>query len=336
MFVVGVPGVKPVVGNVEPQSIAAQSGLRAGDEVLRVGEREVSTWEGTVLAMLDELLAKGDIDLTVADELGAERRLRLATAGRQSELTEPGQLFSVIGLEPWSPVIEPVIDELTPGAAAERSGMQSGDRVISVDGQAIDSWIQWVEYVRERPGQMVKVIVERDSQRIGLDLTIGSDTSDGETIGRIGASVAIDESVYEGMRAQERYGIGAALLRGVTKTWEMSALTVRMIGRMIVGDVSVKNISGPINIAQYAGYTASIGFVPFLNFLAIVSISLGILNLLPVPLLDGGQVVYQLVEAVKGTPLSDRAQLIGQQMGIALVLLLMTLAVYNDLARIFG
>lgn len=336
MFVIGVPGVKPVVGEIASQSIAAQAGLMAGDQVRRVGEREVSTWEGTVLAMLDELLADGDIDLTVIDERGTEKRLKLATKGRQSELTEPGKLFSVLGMEPWSPVLEPIIETLTPGAAAEQAGMQSGDRIVGAAGRSIETWVEWVEFVRSRPGETVLVRIERDGRALELELMIGTETRDGETIGRIGAGVAIDEGLYEGMRARQQFGVAAALWRGVVKTWEMSALTVRMIGRMMLGDVSMKNISGPINIAQYAGYSASIGFVPFLNFLAIVSISLGILNLLPIPLLDGGQIVYQLVEAVKGKPLSERAQLIGQQMGIALVLLLMTFAVYNDLARIFG
>ena len=173
-------------------------------------------------------------------------------------------------------------------------------------------------------------------ESISLSLTIGAVSEGQETIGRIGASVRIPDDLYKEIRAEQSYGPVAALPVAVSKTWEMIGLTVRMVASMFTGDVSVKNISGPINIAQYAGVSASIGFAPFLNFLAIVSISLGILNLLPIPMLDGGQIVYQIIEGATGSPLSERFQMIGQQVGIVFLLLLMSFAFYNDLSRIFG
>lgn len=336
MFVIGVPGAKPVVGEVDDGSIAAAAGLLAGDEVLRVGERPVGTWEGTILAMLNELLADGDIPLVVRADGGAERAVVLRSAGRESELTEPGQLFTGLGFRPWSPDLPPVIDELTPGGPAERAGFRSGDLVLRASGEPVNSWPDWVDFVRARPSERVDVVVLRDGVEMPVELEIGDFDQDGETIGRIGASVLVPEGLMESMRAEQRYGLGDAFLKAVAKTWEMMALTVRMVGSMLTGNVSVKNISGPINIAQYAGVSASIGLAQFLSFLAIVSISLGILNLLPIPMLDGGQIFYQLIEGVKGSPLSERAQLIGQQMGIIFLLVLMSFAFYNDLARIFG
>ena len=336
MFVAGVPGIKPVVGEVDPQSVADRAGLVAGDQVIRIGERTISTWEGAILAMLDSLLADGDIPLQVAGEDGQERLVILRTAGEESSLTEPGQLFNGLGFQPWSPDLPPVVDEITPDGPADRAGLRSGDEVIEADGMAIESWPGWVEFVRARPNQRVETSVLRDGERVKLFIEIGEIESDGERVGRIGASVRVPEDLYAGLRAEQRYGLIEAWPAAISKTWEMVALTVRMVASMVTGGVSVKNISGPINIAQYAGYSASIGVVQFLSFLAIVSISLGILNLLPIPLLDGGQIFYQLLEAVKGSPLSERAQMIGQQMGVFFLLLLMSFAFYNDLSRIFG
>jgi regulator of sigma E protease len=190
--------------------------------------------------------------------------------------------------------------------------------------------------VRARPSEEVQVIVSRGAGPVSLNITIGTVTEGDETIGRIGASVRIPDDLYNEMRAEQTYNPLAALPVAASKTWEMIGLTVRMVVSIVTGDVSAKNISGPINIAQYAGVSASIGFAAFLNFLAIVSISLGILNLLPIPMLDGGQIVYQLIEGATGSPISERIQMIGQQVGLVLLLLLMSFAFYNDLSRIFG
>jgi regulator of sigma E protease len=337
MFVTGVPGLKPVVGEVQTPSVASRAGLEAGDQVIRVGETRVSTWEGTVLAMLDSLLADGDIRLHVSGNQGDERLVILRTAGEESNLTEPGQLFAGLGFEPWSPKLPAVVDEVVADGPADLAGMLPGDEVLAADGIQIGSWPDWVDFVRARPNQRVETLVLRNDSQVKLTIDVGeAESEDGASIGRIGASVRIADDLYADMRAEQRYGLIEAWPAAMSKTWEMIALTVRMVGSMIVGDVSVKNISGPINIAQYAGYSASIGLVQFLSFLAIVSISLGILNLLPIPMLDGGQIFYQLLEAIKGSPLSERAQMIGQQMGVFFLLLLMSFAFYNDLARIFS
>jgi regulator of sigma E protease len=337
MFVAGVPGLKPVVGEIEADSMAAQAGLLYADQIVAVGERPVETWEGAVIAMLDELLGNGDLRIEVRNGDGLQRSLLLPTATRVAELTEPGALFSTIGLRPWAPFIPPVLDQLTPGGAAEAAGLRSGDLILSADGQAVAQWSDWVSLVRSQPGATLDLELQRDGRRVTLPITIGEATDDsGTRIGRIGASVQVADDLYADMRATQRYSLLPALNAAVSKSWNMSELTVRMIGRMLTGDVSVKNISGPINIAQFAGYSASSGWSSFVGFLAIVSISLGILNLLPIPMLDGGQIVYQLAEGIKGSPLSDRAQMIGQQVGILFLIVLMSFAFYNDISRLLG
>ncbi len=337
MFVSGVPGTKAIVGNVTPGSVAATAGLATDDEILEVGERAVPTWNTAILAILDELLSDGRIRLTVQSADGAPRTMELDVRGREAELTEPEALWTGLGFEP-GPLLPPVTDEITPDGAADRAGFRSGDRVLSADGEPITSWWNWVEYVRERPDQTVAVRVERGGVEETLTLTIGRAEDGGRTIGRIGAGVDAElaREIFDRASTEQRYGLIEALPKGIAKTWEMSALTVRMLGRMVVGDVSVRNISGPLNIAAYAGDSARAGFTSFLSFLAIVSISLGILNLLPVPLLDGGQIVYQLAELVKGSPVSERTMIIGQQVGMLLLIVLMSFAFYNDLSRMFG
>ena len=337
MFVSGVPGTKAIVGSVTPGSVAAQAGLMSDDEILTVGDREAQTWDTAVLAILDELLRDGLINLTVQDAAGTFRSLEIDVRGREAELTEPEALWTGLGFSP-GPLLPPVMDEITLDGAADQAGLRSGDRVVSAGEEPIVSWLRWVEYIRERPGETVSVVIERDGVERTVELTIGQVEEAGQAIGRIGAGVDAElaQGLYDRARMEQRFGLVEALPKGVMKTWEMSALTIRMLARMVVGDVSVRNISGPINIASYAGDSARAGFTTFLSFLAIVSISLGILNLLPVPLLDGGQIVYQLAELMKGSPLSERTMIIGQQVGMLLLMVLMSFAFYNDLSRMFG
>jgi len=337
MFVSGVPGTKAIVGTIATGSVAEQVGMMPNDEILTIGGRATPTWEAAVLAILDELLRDGLIDMTVQNGQGASRALELDVQGREAELTEPEALWIGLGFEP-GPILPPVMDEISDGGTAEQAGFISGDKILSVEGEKISSWFSWVEYVRERPGETVMVVIERNGYQRSMELTIGSAQDGDQSIGRIGAGMDADlaQTIYDQAMVEQRFGLLEALPKGVTKTWDMSVLTVRMLARMFTGDVSVRNISGPLNIATIARDSARAGFTAFLGFMAIVSISLGILNLLPVPLLDGGQIVYQLVELVKGSPVSEHAMLIGQQVGIFLMFILMSFAFYNDLTRMFG
>jgi regulator of sigma E protease len=334
MFVAGVPAVQPVIGAVTPDSPAAEAGLAHGDRIVAVDGAATATLMDAQLELLGAMVPGGRATLLVEDESGLQREARLVYAGDSQTLTEPGAMFPELGLAPWRPRIPAVIGELLPEGTAAAAGLQSGDRVLSAAGVPIEDWAGWVTFVRERPGETVALLVERDGAPQRIELFIGAADEDGERIGRIGAGPQVSAELWDPVRTEQRYGPVAAVGAAVSETWRMSALTVTMMARMVMGQVSVKNISGPINIAQAAGFTAAAGLTAFASFLAIVSISLGIINLLPIPMLDGGQIVYQCVELAKGSPVSERAQLIGQQVGIALLLMLMTFAFYNDIARI--
>jgi len=337
MYTIGVPGLQPIVGEVRPYTIAAQAGLQSEDRIVVVGDQSVATWEGTMLEILDQLLSDDEIRMEVVRADGTDHTLYLDIEGKVSQLTEPGELFNGLGLAPWTPKLEAVLDEIIPAGAAESAGLRSGDRIISAEGEPIDSWVYWVEYVQSRPGEEVELLIERGGQQQLMSLTIGeAQLEDGSVIGRIGAGPMVPDDLYDRYTASQRYSFIDALPVGIERVWSMSILTIRMVSRIVTGDVSVKNIGGPINIAQYAGYSASIGVAAFLNFLAVVSLSLGILNLLPIPVLDGGQVLYQLLEVLKGAPMSARAELIGQQIGIVFLVLLMGFAFYNDISRVLS
>jgi regulator of sigma E protease len=337
MFVSGVPGIKPIIGDVDPGSIAAEAGLEPDDTIDSVGGRPTPTLEDTLVAFLDELLADGRIELEVHGTDGRERSVDLDVRGRESQLTEPDALFSGLGIRP-GPVFPADVDTVDPDSPAERAGLKSGDRVVGADGETIRSWQQWVQFIRDRPGETTTVDVLRDGQRLELTLTIGEAEDDGARIGRIGIGTAtrLPADVVARFQAEQQYGIFAAVGKSFSRTWEMTQLTFRLLGNMVVGQVSLRNASGPIMIAAYAGETAAAGFTTFLGFLGIVSISLGVMNLLPVPILDGGQIVYQIAEWIKGSPLSERAMIVGQQIGLALLIALMGFVFYNDLTRIFG
>lgn len=338
MYVAGVPGIAPVVFAVDAGSPAARAGIVADDRIEAVGGREVVTWEGATFAILDELLASGVIDMQVRDADGTLRTVRIDVRGRESELTEPEALFERLGLNP-QPVPPPVAGEVVAGLAAEQAGIREGDRFVAIDGVPVVTFEAFAQEVRARPGETVAIDLERDGQRLTLPITIGAIVQDGGEIGQIGVGHRWPPEVIERLRslqAEQKFGVIEAVGHGVAHTWEISALTVRMLGRMVIGDVSLRNMAGPISIADYAGEHARAGLSPFLSFLAVVSISLGILNLLPVPLLDGGQIVFQLVEWIKGTPLSERALAFGQQVGILFFILLISFVFYNDLTRVFG
>ncbi|MDX1499132.1 MAG: RIP metalloprotease RseP [Woeseiaceae bacterium] len=331
LFLSGIPTLVPAIGEVEKGSIAADAGLEFGDRIVAVGETETADWESALVAMLDRMVADGRIPVTVEDTEGRARRTVLEVGGAATRLTEPGVLFDGLGFRPWQPPA--VIGELTEGGAAEAAGLAVGDRITAVAGEPVSSYNDLVGVVSTRPHEEVRIDFVRHGEPRSVTAVLGEHEVDGEVRGLLGVRGSNELGSYYYLR---KYGPLDSLAAGVERTWATTVFTVRMLGRMITGDVSIKNISGPINIAQFAGTSAERGLNEFLGFLALVSISLGVLNLLPVPVLDGGQIVYQSVELVKGSPLSERAQLIGQQVGIFALILLMSFAFYNDIARILG
>ncbi|MGD2137622.1 MAG: RIP metalloprotease RseP [Gammaproteobacteria bacterium] len=333
MFVSGIPGMRPVVGVVDPGSLAARAGIVAGDELLSVNDEPTPTWESAVLALLDAGLEGSQaIRITVRNDAGRERQLQ-AQLDNVDELLQKGGVLENFGLGPWQPPA--IIDRLTAGGAGERAGLRSGDRILRADEEVISGWGQWVEYVRARPDQIISLQVLRDGVRVSLELKPERVNEEGESIGRIGAYVRLPtEEQRATMRVVVRHGPLDAIPEALKKTWEITTLTLRTLWKMITGRASVENLSGPISIAQYAGQSAAVGLAAFLGFLGIVSVSLGVLNLLPVPVLDGGHLLYYMLELAKGSPVSEAAQQFGQKIGIALLLALMSLAFYNDLVRL--
>ncbi|MDH3589267.1 MAG: RIP metalloprotease RseP [Gammaproteobacteria bacterium] len=332
-FMAGDTQLRPIIGEVIADSYAHSAGLRAGDEILSVGDRSIQSWQEATLAIIDDLVDDGRINFIVRDKAGIERSSLVDVGEDKRRLTEPGELLSGIGVGVWPSEIPPLIGEIVPGEAAERAGLRPGDLILAADNEPIESWVAWYEYVRANPGKEVLVQLRRDGRQLDVPLLIGEMRDDGQIVGRIGAGT---QDLSKDREIEVRYGPIAAMGKAVAYTGEMSIFTVRMLWRMLTGDFSARNLSGPITIAEYAGTTAQMGPGFFIRFLAIVSISLGILNLLPVPMLDGGQMVFQVAEALKGSPLSPETELRGQQVGMVLLLMLMSLAFYNDILRLMG
>jgi regulator of sigma E protease len=338
LFVVGIPALKPVIGDVTADSLAARAGMQSGDAIVSVAGEPVSTREGAVLAILDRLMDGAPIELGVRGDAGEgdARTLNLVVADDRRALTEPGALLPGLGFDFWYPTVPTEIGKIVPDSPAARARLALGDRIVAVDGEPVADFAELVDRVQPSPGKTLAFTVERKGGSFQVPIEVEAQREGDRLVGRIGIQPVQALAVPEDMKALERYGVVAASGRAVEKTWNMSVLTVRMIWNVVTGDVSVKNLSGPINIAEYAGFSARQGILSFLSFLAIVSVSLFVLNLLPIPILDGGQVVYQLAELVKGSPLSERAQAVGQQIGILLLLVLMSFAFYNDLSRLFS
>lgn len=334
VFVAGVTGLKPILAEPRAGTPAAVAGLHAGDEILRLGDEPVATWQRLLPELIDRVLDSAPVSLEVRDAQGVVRNAALELAGARME---PKFLFEDLGLRLLQPDIPPVLDQVLAGGAAEAAGFQSGDRLTGYTvgaggGTPLQSWQQWTTWVRAHPGEAVSVAIARGGQRLSLTVIIGrEERGDGTFQGRFGASVDVPAGLWDNLLTEYRLDVFAAMPAAVVETLRMSGLTLKMLYRMVLGDVSVRNISGPIQIAEFAGDYASVGLVSFLSFIAIMSVSLFVLNLLPVPVLDGGHLLYYLVELVKGSPLSERAQMMGQQVGITLLVALMGLAFYNDI-----
>ena len=336
LSVVGVPGMKSVIAEPAADTVAAAAGLHEGDQIVRLGDEPTPTWSQLRTALLDQALAHGQVTAQVRLRSGEEQSRKLDLGKVQ---VDPEKLFAELGIEPFEPPMPAVLSQILPQTPASRAGLKTGDRVTAVDGQAVTSFQAMKTLVAARPGRTVSIDFVRDGQPASVAVQLDTDHGSGKPVGRLGAGampVSPDDKLWQDLRAEMRLDPIAAIPAAMAQTVQVAGLTLRLLHRMLIGEVSVKNVSGPIQIAQAAGVTASHGWVSFVGFLALVSVSLGIFNLLPVPILDGGQILYALIEAVKGSPLSDRMQLIGQQMGLVMLALLMGLAIFNDLSRSFG
>jgi regulator of sigma E protease len=336
LFMVGVPGLKPVLGDIPPGSPAEEAGLHKGDTILRVGEDEVATWQDLRWRLLKQAVDRAPVELEARSEDGALSFLRLHLEGVSSEDLEQ-DFLSKLGLRPFQPEIAPKIGEVVSGGPAARAGLLAGDVVLSVNGQNIRQWSDLVTQVRASPEKALQIVVARDNRELPVEVIPSRVEEGGQTIGRIGAAPRIDRNaLQQKLFTEVRYPPLGAMGSALRKTWDTSVFSLQMLLKMVTGAVSWKNISGPITIADYAGQTAHLGLVPYLSFIALISISLGVLNLLPVPMLDGGHLMYYMVEIIKGSPVSERTMAVGQQIGIAVLLTLMAFAFYNDINRLLS
>jgi len=337
ILVVGESGSRPLVGEVAEGSAAYAAGFLPDDEIVKVADRTTPSWEATVYALMREAVEDGtELVVTVVDASGAEQPRVIPGDKLASALSDSGHVLKGLGLTPKRPIIPPVIGQIVPGESADLAGLKQGDLVLAIDGEATASWSGLVTIVRDKPGKPMVLQVDRAGERLELPLIVGTRQENGKRVGRIGAGVDVPEGLYEEYRSEFRLGPVDAMIASLYKTWDMSVFMLRMLGRMLVGKASVDNLSGPISIAQTAGKTASYGVAYFVKFLALVSISLAVLNLLPIPVLDGGHLFYFLLEALKGSPLSEGLQIQGQRVGMAILLAVMMLAFYVDLSRILG
>ena len=337
IYIIGITGLKPVIGAVEEGSPALHAGLRVNDELIEINGRSAPTWNAALELLVAGVIDRRTASIKVADASGYERLLELDLAAIPIDSLAQGNLLRLLGVEPARPAIPAIIGTVTYQGAAWEAGLAQGDRIMSVDGVPVTDWQHWVMLVRAAPATPLSVQVDRDGESSTIQVTPRAKvTGEGETIGFIGASLEPDYEVDQSMFAIESYPPHTALAKAAGKTLDMTVTTLQILGRMITGQASLKNLSGPVSIAQYAGQTAQLGIVAFLGFLAIVSISLAILNLLPIPLLDGGHLFYYFIEFIKGSPVSVSSQLVGQRIGLALLFSLMALAIFNDILRLTG
>ncbi|WP_428313196.1 RIP metalloprotease RseP [Hydrocarboniphaga sp.] len=331
VFVIGTEGLKPLIAQPPAGSVAASAGLQAGDEIVAVDGEVVQTWAVLGTDLIERVLDGGNLPLTVQSKGGVPREVSLDVSKVR---VDPEVLFDDLGLSPYEPMAPPVLTQILKGSPAEAAGLQEGDRVLSLDGAAINSPSQLVSWVRAHPGAIAEIEIDRGGERSKRRVVLETTQTEGKAYGRLGSGVATPPDLWQDLRAERRLDSLAAIPAAAEQTWRMSWLTLRMLGRMVIGDVSVKNVSGPIQIAQVAGDSARVGLVSFLSFMAIVSVSLGVLNLLPVPVLDGGHLLLFAIEGVKGRPLSERAMAASQYLGFAFIGTLMVLAFYNDIMRL--
>ncbi|HEX6828596.1 MAG TPA: RIP metalloprotease RseP [Burkholderiales bacterium] len=335
LYVHGVPGVRPVLGAVPEGSPAAAAGFREGETLARIGDTAVATWNDARWVLLKHAVGRSVVEVEVRDPAGhqAWRRLDLSDMG-SAELDS--DFVRELGLVPFQPLVRPVIGRVVGGSAAERAGLQAGDEILAIDGTTLARWDELVRTVRDAPGRPLSVELRRDGRTLALEVTPDANGDPGKAVGRIGVAPQVDPAQAERLLVVVQYAPAEALGRAVAKTWETSLFSLQVLGKMITGEVSWKNVSGPITIADYAGQSAQLGWVYYAVFLASISISLGVLNLLPIPLLDGGHLMYYMVELARGSPLSEKAMEIGQQVGIALLFTLMAFAIYNDINRLLS
>ncbi|MDQ9157558.1 sigma E protease regulator RseP [Citrobacter portucalensis] len=332
VFIIGVPGVRPVIGEITPNSIAAQAQIQPGTELKAVDGIETPDWDAVRLQLVSKI---GDEHTTLSvAQFGSNQRqdktLDLRHWAFEPDKEDP---VSSLGMRPRGPQIEPVLSEVQVNSAASKAGLQAGDRIVKVNGQSLTQWMTFVTLVRDNPDTPLALDIERQGSSLSLTLTPDSKQVNGKAEGFAGVVPKVIPLPDE-YKTVRQYGPFSAILEASDKTWQLMKLTVSMLGKLITGDVKLNNLSGPISIAQGAGMSAEFGIIYYLMFLALISVNLGIINLFPLPVLDGGHLLFLAIEKLKGGPVSERVQDFSYRIGSILLVLLMGLALFNDFSRL--
>jgi regulator of sigma E protease len=333
LFVHGVDEPRPILGKPTAHSAADRAGFQEGELVRSINGQAVTAWTELRWELLQQAFGKGSVTLEVINTRNEITFRRMDLSSVDTTDLE-GDILTQLGFRFYRPALPPVIGRVEPGSVADRAGLRPGDRIAEIDGVATAAWSQVVGMIRESPGKPMHMFIEREGMRIEVLLAPAEAEDRGKRVGRIGIGVQEDGIDRAALMVKVRYGPIDALGKAAAQTWETSVFSLTMLGRMVMGEVSWKNLSGPVTIADYAGQSARLGLAYYIKFLALISISLGVLNLLPIPLLDGGHLLYYVVEIIKGGPVSERVMEIGQQIGLALLAILMAFALYNDINRL--
>jgi len=334
MFVVGVSGIKPVVGDIDVDGLAAKSGLVSGYEIVSVNNNKTPIWDVAVKNIIPAIVDRSQAELELKDSDGNTFTRTLDFSGTKGEI-KVEQIFKQLGFKPWRPIIKPVVGFVVENSPADNAGFEVDDSIVSINNIKTIDWIDVVDIVLDKPEKILQIVVVRDGLEKTLQVIPEKIDRNGKSVGRLGLGHKAGASYPKEMRVTHGYNLIESIPRAFSRTWDFSVLTLKMMGKIFTGDISVKNLSGPVSIARYAGYSASAGLARFLDFLAIVSISLGILNLLPIPILDGGHLTYYIIEVVRKKPVSEETQEFASRIGIVLLFMLMSVALYNDLLRVF-
>ena len=328
-------GIKPVLSEPQQGTVAAIAKLHQGDVVVKVAGKEVSLWQDVQWILVRQLFKKTSVEVEALDSQQQKHTYQIDISSiKESDLN--ADFLGKLGLKPNRPRVAAIIGSVLKESSANQAGLLAGDNILDVNGRVIEDWEALVKIVQASPGKALNFNIKRNSNKQHIIITPNSVTREGKTVGQIGAAVLIDDHLMANYLVKVHYSLPQALLQAIIKTYETATFSLKMIGNMLSGQVSVKSISGPVTIASYAGQSAHLGFNAFIGFLAVISISLGVLNLLPIPVLDGGHLLYYMVELIKGSPVSERTMEVGQRIGLAVLGLLMAFALYNDINRLIA